>query len=133
MGPAVSAAKGGGSTATMLGQYEDRLLREGTRWRISARRQVLTGNDTGFDVNINRFERIPRPPDLPAPRPRQVRPEPERRRSEVSGRRRSRRCGREVYVGTASSASSWSISESSRRMISERIPAPRRAHLRRRS
>ncbi len=53
-----------GSTATMMGQYHDRLVREADgRWRISRRRQELTGNDTGFDVNINRFERIPRPPD----------------------------------------------------------------------
>ena len=52
-----------GSTATMMGRYEDRLVR-GTdgRWRISSRRQVLTGNDAGFDVNINRFERLARPP-----------------------------------------------------------------------
>ncbi len=50
-----------GSTATMMGQYRDRLVREGGRWRISRRRQELTGNDAGFDVNINRFERIPRP------------------------------------------------------------------------
>lgn len=50
-----------GSTATMMGQYRDRLVREDGRWRISRRRQELTGNDAGFDVNINRFERIPRP------------------------------------------------------------------------
>jgi ketosteroid isomerase-like protein len=53
-----------GSTATMMGQYQDRLVKEGGRWRISRRRQELTGNDAGFDVNINRFERIPRPDDL---------------------------------------------------------------------
>ena len=50
-----------GSTATMMGQYQDRLVREDGRWRISRRRQVLIGNDAGFDVNINRFERLPRP------------------------------------------------------------------------
>jgi ketosteroid isomerase-like protein len=50
-----------GSTATMMGLYRDRLVREGGRWRISHRRQELTGSDAGFDVNINRFERIPRP------------------------------------------------------------------------
>jgi ketosteroid isomerase-like protein len=50
-----------GSTATMMGQYRDRLVREVGGWRISRRRQELTGNDAGFDVNINRFERIPRP------------------------------------------------------------------------
>jgi ketosteroid isomerase-like protein len=53
-----------GSTATMMGQYQDRLVREADgRWRISRRRQELIGNDAGFDVNINRFERISRPPD----------------------------------------------------------------------
>jgi ketosteroid isomerase-like protein len=50
-----------GSTATMMGQYQDRLVQQDGRWRISRRRQVLTGNDAGFDVNINRFERLPRP------------------------------------------------------------------------
>ncbi len=51
-----------GSTATMMGQYEDRLVRcPDGRWRISFRRQLLTGNDSGFDVNINRFERFPPP------------------------------------------------------------------------
>ncbi len=53
-----------GSTATMMGRYQDRLVKEDGRWRISRRRQELTGNDAGFDVNINRFERIPRPDDL---------------------------------------------------------------------
>ena len=51
-----------GSTATMMGQYQDRLVRcRDGRWRISSRRQLLTGNDAGFDVNINRFERVARP------------------------------------------------------------------------
>ncbi len=50
-----------GSTATMMGQYHDRLVRIGDEWRIHARRQVLTGNDQGFNVNINPFERLPRP------------------------------------------------------------------------
>ena len=50
-----------GSTATMMGQYRDRLAKTDGRWRISRRRQELTGNDAGFDVNINRFERLPRP------------------------------------------------------------------------
>jgi len=50
-----------GSTATMMGQYQDQLVREGDRWRITRRRQELTGSDAGFDVSINRFERLPRP------------------------------------------------------------------------
>lgn len=47
-----------GSTATMMGQYLDHLVLVGIQWKIHHRRQVLTGNDTGFDVNINRFERL---------------------------------------------------------------------------
>jgi 3-phenylpropionate/cinnamic acid dioxygenase small subunit len=50
-----------GSTATMMGQYHDELVNQGGHWRIARRRQVLNGNDAGFDVNINRFERLPRP------------------------------------------------------------------------
>jgi ketosteroid isomerase-like protein len=46
-----------GSTATMMGQYHDRLVRADGRWLIASRRQLLNGNDAGFDVNINRFER----------------------------------------------------------------------------
>ena len=45
----------------MMGQYRDRLVKVDGQWRISRRRQELTGNDAGFDVNINRFERLPRP------------------------------------------------------------------------
>jgi ketosteroid isomerase-like protein len=48
-----------GSTATMTGQYHDRLVRTDGRWRIAARRQVMTGNDAGFTVGINPFERRP--------------------------------------------------------------------------
>jgi len=50
-----------GSTATMMGRYEDQLVRHEGRWLIARRRQLLLGNDAGFDVNINRFERRPRP------------------------------------------------------------------------
>jgi ketosteroid isomerase-like protein len=51
-----------GTTATMMGQYHDRLRRGPSGWRIAERRQVMTGNDAGFTVGINRFERLPRPP-----------------------------------------------------------------------
>ncbi len=47
-----------GSTATMMGQYRDRVVREGEQWRIAQRRQELTGNDAGFDVGINPFVRF---------------------------------------------------------------------------
>jgi 3-phenylpropionate/cinnamic acid dioxygenase small subunit len=50
-----------GSIATMMGQYHDRLVRVGNEWRIHSRRQVLTGNDQGFNVRINPFERLPDP------------------------------------------------------------------------
>jgi uncharacterized protein (TIGR02246 family) len=48
-----------GSTATMMGQYHDRFVRTDGRWFIAARRQLLTGNDAGFTVGINPFERRP--------------------------------------------------------------------------
>jgi uncharacterized protein (TIGR02246 family) len=51
-----------GTTATMMGQYQDRFVREADGWRIARRRQVLNGNDAGFTVAINPFERAPRPP-----------------------------------------------------------------------
>lgn len=50
-----------GSTATMMGQYHDRVRRTTAGWRIATRRQVLTGNDAGFTVAINPFERQPDP------------------------------------------------------------------------
>jgi ketosteroid isomerase-like protein len=50
-----------GSTATMMGQYHDRVRRTASGWRIASRRQVMTGNDAGFTVGINRFERQPDP------------------------------------------------------------------------
>jgi ketosteroid isomerase-like protein len=48
-----------GSTATMMGQYHDEFVRQADGWRIARRRQVLTGNDAGFTVAINRFQRRP--------------------------------------------------------------------------
>jgi ketosteroid isomerase-like protein len=56
-----------GSTATILGQYHDRFVREKSCWRIAERRMVMNGSDAGFTVNINRFERIPPPDDWVAP------------------------------------------------------------------
>lgn len=46
-----------GTTATMMGLYHDELVRQHGGWRIARRRQVLTGNDAGFTVGINPFER----------------------------------------------------------------------------
>jgi ketosteroid isomerase-like protein len=48
-----------GSTATMTGQYHDRLVRTGDGWRIAHRRQLMTGNDAGFVVAIHPFARRP--------------------------------------------------------------------------
>ncbi len=53
-----------GATATMTGQYHDTLVRTPHGWRFRHRRQVLTGNDAGFTVDIHRSER--RPDDRPA-------------------------------------------------------------------
>ncbi len=50
-----------GATATVFGQYRDRLVRLEAGWRIAERRMVMNGSDSGFAVNINRFERIPPP------------------------------------------------------------------------
>lgn len=62
-----------GSTATIMGQYHDRLVREPGGWRIAERRMLMNGCDAGFTVDINRFERIPAPdgwvaPDMDRPR-----------------------------------------------------------------
>ncbi len=50
-----------GTTATMMGRYLDELVRRERCWLIARRRQELLGNDAGFTVNINRFDRRPRP------------------------------------------------------------------------
>lgn len=46
-----------GTTATMMGQYHDELVRQVGGRRIARRRQVPTGSDAGFTVGINAFER----------------------------------------------------------------------------
>lgn len=56
-----------GSTATILGQYRDRFVRIGDRWRIAERRMEMNGCDAGFKVNIYPFERIAAPPGWVAP------------------------------------------------------------------
>jgi 3-phenylpropionate/cinnamic acid dioxygenase small subunit len=56
-----------GSSATILGQYDDRLVRLADGWRISRRRMVMNGCDAGFKVAIHPFERIPPPPGWAAP------------------------------------------------------------------
>lgn len=56
-----------GSTATILGQYNDKFSREVDGWQIATRRMVMNGCDSGFIVNINRFERLPPPEGWVAP------------------------------------------------------------------
>lgn len=56
-----------GSTATIFGQYHDRLVRQERLWRIAERRMLMNGCDAGFTVNINRLERRPPPPGWTAP------------------------------------------------------------------
>ena len=56
-----------GSTATIFGQYHDRLVRRERGWRIAERRMLMNGCDAGFTVNINRLERMPPPPGWRAP------------------------------------------------------------------
>ncbi len=50
-----------GGTATMMGQYHDMLVCRDGVWKIATRRQVLLGNDAGFQVNINPFARLAPP------------------------------------------------------------------------
>jgi hypothetical protein len=56
-----------GSTATVLGQYHDRLLRTAAGWRIAARRMMMNGNDANFTVNLHRTHRKAAPPGWAAP------------------------------------------------------------------
>ena len=56
-----------GTSATILGQYHDRFVREHEGWRIAERRMVMNGSDAGFKVNINPFERLSPPAGWKAP------------------------------------------------------------------
>jgi uncharacterized protein (TIGR02246 family) len=56
-----------GTTATVYGQYEDRLKREAGHWRLSRRRQMMNGSDRGFTVNLFRAPRRDPPPEWVAP------------------------------------------------------------------
>ena len=56
-----------GTTATVLGQYHDRFVRQTAGWRILERRMFMNGSDGGFAVNINCLERIPAPAGWTAP------------------------------------------------------------------
>lgn len=56
-----------GSSATILGQYHDRLERQPDGWRIARRRMFMNGCDAGFKVDIHRFERMDAPAGWVAP------------------------------------------------------------------
>ena len=56
-----------GSTATIYGQYRDRLVRTAEGWRIAERRMFMNGSDRGFTVPITPVERRPAPPGWKAP------------------------------------------------------------------
>lgn len=50
-----------GETSTILGRYDDQLVRTGDGWRIHRRRMSMLGSDTGFRVPIHPAERKPTP------------------------------------------------------------------------
>ena len=56
-----------GSTATVLGQYHDRLRRTQEGWRITERRMLMNGNTEGFTVNLYGTPRRPAPAGWIAP------------------------------------------------------------------
>lgn len=56
-----------GSTATVMGQYHDRLVRDPQGWRIAERRMEMNGADAGFTVNLHRTRRRTPPPGWIAP------------------------------------------------------------------
>jgi 3-phenylpropionate/cinnamic acid dioxygenase small subunit len=55
------------STATVYGQYHDRLVRTAQGWRIARRRMLMNGSDAGFTVPIKPLRRRPSPPGWTAP------------------------------------------------------------------
>lgn len=56
-----------GRTATLFGQYRDRLVRTGQGWRIARRTQLMNGNDAGFTVGIHPLPRRAPPDGWTAP------------------------------------------------------------------
>ncbi len=55
------------TTATVMGQYHDELLRGKNGWRIARRRMEMNGSDAGFTVNLHRTRRKAPPPGWVAP------------------------------------------------------------------
>ena len=56
-----------GSSATLWGQYHDQLVDTPEGWRIARRRQVMSGSDPSFTVQIHRLARESPPPGWTAP------------------------------------------------------------------
>jgi 3-phenylpropionate/cinnamic acid dioxygenase small subunit len=56
-----------GSTATVMGQYHDELVRGKNGWRIARRRMEMNGSDAGFTVNLHRTRRQKPPAGWVAP------------------------------------------------------------------
>jgi len=56
-----------GSTATVMGQYHDELMRGQNGWRIARRRMEMNGSDAGFTVNLHRTRRQKPPAGWVAP------------------------------------------------------------------
>lgn len=56
-----------GSTATVFGQYLDKVVRIDGRWRIHRRRMVMNGSDAGFSVKLFPATRRKPPPGWVAP------------------------------------------------------------------
>ncbi len=58
-----------GTTATVFGQYRDRLVRSGGRWLIAERKMLMNGSDQGFTLELFELDRRDppagwTPPDL---------------------------------------------------------------------
>lgn len=56
-----------GSTATVLGQYRDRLVRLDDRWLIAERKMLMNGSDAGFTLELFELDRRDPPPGWVAP------------------------------------------------------------------
>ena len=54
----------GGEETIVYGQYRDRLVNAGGRWRIAERRMLMNGGSGAFRVALHRLERRPQPAGL---------------------------------------------------------------------
>ena len=56
-----------GTTATVFGQYRDRLVRTPDGWKIGERIMLENGSDAGFTLALHRLDRAEPPPGWTAP------------------------------------------------------------------